>query len=75
MKINNHVIIASLKSEPTCKLINRIPDLAEPRDSTSILETLPRKHDIERHSPTGILHLKWNTVFLFLKFYMKVSSP
>ena len=26
-KSNNYVIIASLKSEPTCKLINRIPGL------------------------------------------------
>ena len=26
-KINNYVIIASLKSEPTCKLINRIQGL------------------------------------------------
>ena len=25
MKLNYDVIIASLKSEPTCKLINRIP--------------------------------------------------
>ena len=24
---------------------------------------------------TGISHLKWNTVFVFFKFYMKVSSP
>ena len=27
MKIDNYVIIASLKSEPTCNLINRIPGL------------------------------------------------
>ena len=27
MKIDNYVIMASLKSEPACKLINRIPGL------------------------------------------------
>ena len=27
MNLDNDVIIASLKSESTCKLINRIPDL------------------------------------------------
>ena len=62
---------ASLKSEPTCKLINRIPGLhlfisslpgwasrmhvellGKPRDATSVLEALPGKFDIKRHSPS-----------------------
>ena len=60
-----------LKSESTCKLINRIPGshllisslsgsasrmhvelLGKPRDSTSVLEALPGKFVIKRHSPS-----------------------
>ena len=70
-----NVIIACLKSEPTCKLKNRIPgshllvsslpgsasrthveSLGKPLDSTSILEALPGKIDIKRHSHS-ILYL------------------
>ena len=55
--MDNYAIIASLKSESTCKLINRIPGLdlfisSITRDSTSILEALPGKLDIKRHSPS-----------------------
>ena len=67
MKIDTFFIIASLKSEPMGKLINRIsgsrlllsslPGSAltthvKPRDSTSGLEALPGKLDIKRHSPS-----------------------
>ena len=45
--INNYFISASLLSEPTCKLINRIP--CKSRNSTSILKALPGKLDIKRH--------------------------
>ena len=60
-KIDNYVIIASLKSEPTCKLMNRIPGLcllisklpdSALRADSSILEALPGKLDIKRHSPS-----------------------
>ena len=53
MKIDNDVIIASLKSEQNGILINRIqgsrllksslPGLALPHDSTSVLKALPGK--------------------------------
>ena len=67
MKIDNYVKVASLKSELNCKLINRIlgecllisslPSSAlrthveSTHDSTRILEALPGKLDIKRHSP------------------------
>ena len=61
MKIDNYVIIASLQSEPTCSLINRIPgshllisslpgSALITHASASILEALPCKLDIKRHS-------------------------
>ena len=61
------MIMASLKSEPMGKLINRIlggrllisslpgsasRTHAEPRDSTSVLKALPGKLDIKRHPPS-----------------------
>ena len=65
-KIDNYVIIASFKSEPTCTLKNKIPGLrlwyqvysAQLRErmlnhnSTTILEALPGKLYIKRHSPS-----------------------
>ena len=67
--MDNYVIIACIKTEPTCKLINRIPgllllisslpglalrthvkSLGKPCNSTSVLEALPGKLDIRRHS-------------------------
>ena len=86
-KIDNYIIISSLKSESTCKLINRIPglclmisslpgkalrthveslckasrmhveSLGKPSDSTSVLEVLPVKLDIKRHSPVFSIYL------------------
>ena len=62
MIIDSYVIIASLKSEPTCKLINRIPGLhllisclpglalrmhVKSLGSTSVLKALPGKLDIK----------------------------
>ena len=64
MKVHNYVIIASLKSEPINKLINRIPGKAlrtlvesrgMPRNSTCILQAEPGKLDIKRHSPSNRL--------------------
>ena len=73
-----YVIIASVKSETTCKLIIRIPgsrllmhvpslpgsasrtlveSLGKPRHSTSVLEALPGKLDIKRHSPCTLYTL------------------
>ena len=60
-KLHNYVIIASLNSKTTCKLINRIPGSRllisslpgkKPSDSTCALEALPGKLDIKRHSPS-----------------------
>ena len=59
---DNYVIIASLKSKPTCKLINRIPGsrLLISRLPGSALrmhvELLSKPRDSTRHSPT-ILYL------------------
>ena len=47
-KLDNNVIIASLKSESTCKMRNRIPGLRH--DLTSVLEALPGNFYIKRHS-------------------------
>ena len=70
-KINNYFIIASLKSEPTYKLINRIPGSrilisslpwwasgthASLTIQQSVLEALPGKLDFKRHTP-GSLYL------------------
>ena len=61
-KIENYVIIPSLKSETMGKLINRIlgsrllgcmlNSSASLAMSTSVLEALPGKLDIKRHSPS-----------------------
>ena len=84
-KIDNYVIIASLKSEPMGTLMTRIPDsrllisslpcaasrmhvklLGKPCDSTSILEALPGKLDIKRHSPS-ILYANQSCIHRSLK--------
>ena len=60
--IDFYVIIASLKSETTCKLLNikslpwlalRTPveSLGKPCDSANVLKVLPGKLDIKKHSP------------------------
>ena len=43
---DNYVIIASLKSKPTCKLINRVPG------SCLLISSLPDILEIERHPPS-----------------------
>ena len=43
-------------AEPTIQMLNR---WAEPHDSTSILEALPGKFDIKRHSPSSLYVLTW----------------
>ena len=50
-EIDNYVIIASLKSKPMCKLINRITRFAS-FDIGFTSQGLPGKLDIKRHSPT-----------------------
>ena len=64
-KVGNHVIMASLKSQIMDKLINRTRftsfDIDKPLDLTSVLEALPGKLDIKRHS-TSILYIYENFI-------------
>ena len=70
-KIENYVIIASLKSEKMGKLINSIPSScllisslpgsASLKMSTSVLKALPGKLDIKRHSPCLLYILRLST--------------
>ena len=72
-KVDNYVIIASLKSKAMGKQINRVPgtrllisslpdsasrthakSLCKSGNLTSILEALPGKLDIKRHSPNNL---------------------
>ena len=62
---SNYVIIAGLKSEPTCETLfasldikflssasrTHVESFSKPRDSASVLEALHGKLDIKRHSP------------------------
>ena len=56
MKLDNDVIITSLESESTCKLINRIPGLRLLISSLpgSVLrmhvESFGKPHDVNKHS-------------------------
>ena len=74
--MDNYVILSSLKTETTFKLINGIPclrllissspgsalrmhvkSLIKLRDSKSVLEALPGKLDIKRHSPSILYNI------------------
>ena len=55
-KLVNDIIIASLKSESACKLINRIPGLPllisslPGLDSRTLVESFVMPHDVNTHS-------------------------
>ena len=75
MKMDNYITIASLKSEPTCKLIIRIP--GSHLLISSLLGSASRTHfellDKPHDSPSflealpGKFDIKRHLVFLFIK--------